>query len=98
MKERKFIRVVQNYYLSPTKDLSMGMDEIVYVGADTIYEARIILRKLGWDLEETDRIDPISDWEGLVWEFVEVCNVVDIIKAKDRSCTLILSGGEIIKI
>jgi hypothetical protein len=92
---RKFIRVV---YLSPTKDPSIGMDEIVYVEADTIDEAKNILRKLGWDLEETDRIDPISDWEVLVWEFGDICNVVDIIKAKDRSCTLILSGGEIIKI
>jgi len=85
-------------YLSPTKVSSMGMDEVVYVEADTIDEAKNMLRKLGWDLEETDRIDPISDWEVLVWEFGDICNVVDIIKAKDRSCTLILSGGEIIKI
>ena len=92
---RKFIRMV---YLSPTKVSSMGMDEVVYVEADTIDEAKNMLRKLGWDLEETDRIDPISDWEVLVWEFGDICNVVDIIKAKDRSCTLILSGGEIIKI
>jgi hypothetical protein len=95
MKQEKFIRVVQNYYLSPTKVSSMG---VVYVETDTIDEAKNILRKLGWDLEETYRIDPISDWEGLVWEFGDICNVVDIIKARDRSCTLILSGGEIIRI
>lgn len=97
MKQR-FIRVVQTYYIYPTINTSIGMDAVVYVEAESIEEAEDILIGLGWDLDETTRVDAFNDWEQDVWGYWEEVSALDIIRAHDRSCTLVLAGGEIVKI
>ena len=91
----KFAQFNQNYFTKPIVNESVGMNRIVFVEVENTFiddaelEARLILERLGYDLEEQTQIEPYSEYEYDVWDFHNYVDIFEVMKHK-KGYSLIL--------